>query len=189
MPTLRARRESLQARATRKLSRETLNKLPSPVVFEAEREIEKTLAENLQRAVRKKKFRIKRQGSKMTTYEMRRQLCDYWCNIDPDQTFDEFVMEVLHPAIENINNSGEVSEDIKILLNNLSRPLLEHLYNKLDYGDSPSKEKLENRSEDIRYINNPLFFQQDHSHGGKKYRKTKKSKKIKLKTKNIEKID
>ena len=225
-----------------------LNKLRSPLLFKAKNE----LARNIQRTYRNKRFRIKRQGSKMTTYEMRRQLCDFWCDIDPeqtfdefvmgvlypvfnnlnksglvsedikilldnlsrplleplynrldsteqseitidkmrrqlcdfwcdidpDQTFDEFVMGVLYPVFNNLNKSGLVSEDIKILLDNLSRPLLEPLYNNLDSMDSPSKQRLANRSEDIRYINNQLFFPQT-VNGGKKYRKSKKSKKSK----------
>ena len=77
---------------------------------------------------------------------MRRQLYDYWYDIDPNQTLEEFLTEILSPIIHNLNNTNEPFEDIKILLNNLPRSLLEILYHKLDYGDSPSKGKLEDRS-------------------------------------------
>ena len=79
--------ESLETRATRKLSPKTLNNLPSPVLLKPRSE----LAQYIQRNYRNKRFRTKRKGSKMTTDEMKRQLCDYWCNIDPDQTFEEYL--------------------------------------------------------------------------------------------------
>lgn len=154
--------EALETRATRKLSSKTLNKLPSPILFKAKNQ----LAQNIQRSYRNKRRRTKRKGSKITSDEMKRQLCDFWCNLDPDQTFEDYLLGPFFQSIDILTLSEP--DKIKFLINNLSRPLLENLYNKSNRFD-------ENDEEDPRYIDNTMFFPQS-TRGGKKSKKTRKRK-------------
>jgi len=157
--------EALETRATRKLSSKTLNKLPSPILFKAKNE----LAQNIQRSYRNKRRRTKRKGSKMTSDEMKRQLCDFWCNLDPDQTFEDYLFGPFFRSINMLTLSEP--DKIKFLIDNLSRPLLQILYNNSwDFDEDD-----ENDEEDPRYIDNSMFFPQS-NRGGKKSKKTRKRK-------------
>ena len=138
------RGESLQAKTAKKLSPRTLNLLPSPVLFKAKNE----LANHIQQVYRSKiKFGPIRKASKMTTYEMRRQLSNTWSTPLNSPTFDIFINRTFNNTINNLELSEP--EKIKFFINNLSRNLLEHFYN--------NTWMLDNDEEDQNDINNPVY--------------------------------
>jgi hypothetical protein len=161
------RYESLTTKAARKLSPKTLSQISSPVLFKTKNE----LAKHIQEVYRKNmKFGPTRKASKMTTSVMRKQLSKFWSNPINSPSFNIFFNTTFRKIFDDLDWLGLTEpEKIEILINNLSRPILELFYN--------STWMLDIDEEDVKDITNPIYFKQ--VGGRKKHRKTIKYRKTK----------
>ena len=140
------RYESLQSLIARKMDPVTFNRLLSPI----KQDVQKEMAKHIQRTFRTKNlYATYRDGKKMSTAAMRRQLIDAWSSSISFQDFlDNKFLHTLRKKVESMPEK----EKIKLLINNSGRDLLIGIYN-----DSWS---LWGDDEDVTHIGNPMYFPQ-----------------------------
>jgi len=146
------RYETLQAKAMRKLSPGTLNRLPSPVLMQGQNE----MAKHIQRTYRtRNKHATYRKGSRMTKFAMRRQLHSAYAN--PFNNINDILNKVNKLLVDEYNLEADDENQInrrnsaiRYIIDNLERPLLEKLYN-ITWD-------LQDDEEDRVHINNLTYF-------------------------------